>query len=139
MLKKTLETVLTVLPHDMAERSRQPARQATTMWGLLVWAYKRELVRVAEFTSRPGPPRAAGSNTSAVCRVLRSGIVGSGPVARITHMRVHPDAEWVHGLVRTLDRDEFWLMVGAAEADKAPEWEPHCEPARVEPDRKSVV
>jgi hypothetical protein len=144
-MKTCLQTVPTVLmdrPRPVrrpvakaAPAARAPAerRAATTMRALLVWAYKRELVRASEGIGRDrtGPP--GGSNTSAVCRVLRSGIVGSGPVARITHMPVHPDAERVHALVKRLDRDEFWLVVGCAEADAAPEWAPQFKPFRVVP------
>lgn len=129
MLKRNLQTGPTVLTVRTGSRDN---RAGITMWGLMVWAYKRELVRAC--TERVAPDFApGGSNTSAVCRVLSTGIVGSGPVARITKVPVAADAEWVHGLVKTLDRDEYWLMVKSAEADAAPEWNPHIVPARVIP------
>lgn len=125
MLQKTPGTLLTVLAPG-----RQ--REAVTVWGLLVWAYKRELVRLmmGRVADVGG---AGGSNTSAVCRVLESGIVGSGPLARIASFPVHADAEWLHGLVQRLDRDEFWMIVNTAERGEPPQWEPHIEPWRAEP------
>lgn len=130
MLKRTPGTGATVLLRSGAAGA---ARQTTTMWQLLVWSYKRELVRI--LSGRTWEPHAAsgGSNTSAVCRVLETGILRSGPVARITRVPVHADAEWVHGLVSALDRDEFWLVVKSAEAAAPPDWNPDIEPARVVP------
>lgn len=132
MLKRTPGTRSTVL--TCGQRGARDLRAATTMWGLLVWAYKRELVRycegrVSDFSHGGG----GGSNAETVCRALRSGMVRSGPVARVTRVPVHPDAEWVHGLVRSLDRDEFWLIVRSAEAEQPPEWNPMIEPLRVVP------
>lgn len=111
------------------------------MRALLVWAYKRELVRVTE--GRLAEPRdfldgrGGGGGTGAVCRMLATGIVGGGPVARLTRFAVHPDAEWVHGLVRSLDRDEYWLVVRAAEADEAPDWNPVVPELEIVPVRRA--
>lgn len=101
---------------------------------LLVWAYKRELVRYCE--GRAGgyaPGRGGVSATGAVCRALERGMTGEGPLMRASGFAVHADAEWVHGLVRTLDRDEYWLVVRMAEADATPEWNPQVETMRVLP------
>lgn len=131
MLKRTPGTRPTVL---IPRSGRADPRQSTTMRELLVWAYKRQMVRICEGTIYDDHDiGVGGSNTSAVCRVLATGIVGSGPVARITRVPVHADAEWVHGLVRSLDRDEFWLVVRAAEADDVPDWNPDIAPLRVVP------
>jgi hypothetical protein len=131
MLTKTPGTRLTVLPRRVACRD---ARTPATMWGLLVWAFKRELVRVLDARGSEGFTHGnGGSNTGTVCRVLATGIVGSGPTARISRVAVPADAEWLHGLVRSLDRDEYWLIVRSAEADRPPEWNPYIERARVLP------
>jgi hypothetical protein len=137
MLKRVQGTRETLQPSSVPPR----VRTRTSMRGLLVWAYKRELVRIAEARlADPADwmgPKGLGGGTGAVCRMLETGIVGGGPVARLTRLAVHPDAEWVHGLVRTLDRDEFWLVVRAAEADDAPEWNPVVPDIEIVPVRRA--
>lgn len=126
VLKQTLATVPTVLPGR--------AREDTTMWSLLVWAFKRELVRhCTERVSRDDWGSGGGSNAATICRMLETGIAGSGPVARVQRVPVHPDAEWVYGIVKTLDRDEFWLIVNTSENAVPPTWDPEIELARVVP------
>lgn len=135
MLRQTRETVLTVLQGaGKRQAGRGDGRQAATMWALLVWAYKRELVRHCE--SRVGADYDAkghglglGRNTGTICRMLEEGALISGALAKAGRVPVHPDAEWIHGLVRTLDRDEFWLVVSTAEREAPPDWDPHIEPA----------
>lgn len=121
----------------------RPVRLPVTMWGLLVWAYKRELVRVADGrgSASAGEDWAdgGGSMTGRACRVLETGLLGPGhngmQVAGggAPSFKVHADAEWVHGLVCSLARDEFWLIVRSAEAGEPPEWNPYLEPLRIEP------
>jgi hypothetical protein len=105
------------------------------MWGLLVWAYKRELVRHCE--GRIGADYRGGgsgsSNTATICRMLEEGALISGPLAKAGSVPVHADAEWVHGLVKTLDRDEYWMIVTTAECEAMPDWNPHIEPAWTRP------
>jgi len=144
MLKQTPGNPPTVLSPAAAGAS---ARTPTTMWQLLVWAYKRELVRVADGRVGAGVaggdwPRGygGGSVTGAVCRMMETGLLGNGHSGARRVMgggapgfKVHADAEWVHGLVKTLDRDELWLVVKTAEAGEPPEWNPEVEMAWVEP------
>lgn len=131
MLKRIPGTGATVL---LGVSGRRDARAATTMWGLLVWAYKRELVRYCEGRVAAGPGLGVrGSGTGNVCRMLEVGISGEWAGSGPSRFPVHADAEWVHGLVRSLDKDEFWLIVRSAEAEKPPEWDPVIAPLRVVP------
>lgn len=104
------------------------------MWGLLVWAYKRELVRFCEGrVGRDVYQGGGGSNTSFICDMLEMGALISGPLAVVNKAPVHADAEWVHGLVKTLDRDEFWMIVTTAERELIPDWNPDIEPCWTRP------
>lgn len=137
MLRQTPGTVRTVLP---ATKSAADGRTAVTMWGLLVWAYKRELVRFGgarEAGGGEGPDGvlSMGRNTRTICRMLAEGALIAGTAASAARLPVpiHADAEWVHGLVRTLDRDEYWLIVTTAEREAPPNWAPEIEAAWTRP------
>lgn len=135
VLRQTQGTVLTVLQASSGrKRGAGDGRQAATMWALLVWAYKRELVRhcegrIAADYAPSGSSLGLGRNTATICRMLEEGGLIHGGLAKAGRVPVHADAEWIHGLVRTLDRDEFWLIVSTAERDVPPDWNPHIEPA----------
>lgn len=116
--------------------ARGDARTATSLWALLVWAYRRELVRYAYGSHHDREAILDHKSTTAtavVCRSLEYGAIISGPTAVAAPMRVHPDAEWLHGLVMTLDRDEYWQTVKAAENEVPPDWNPYVPKARVKP------
>lgn len=132
MLRDNTSNPPTVLP---PRDGWTDARLPITMWGLIVWAYKRELVRISDQATNDGGPSSSsgGSNAGTICRMLEYGTIVRGSVARVSKVQVHADAEWVHGLVKRLDHDEFWLVVRTAEADAPPDWNPTIEPARVVP------
>jgi hypothetical protein len=117
-------------------------RQSITMWALLVWAYKRHMVRYEV-------DRAAGSTgTGALlddflrrrsCYGVERGCInGAGTTA-------HDDAHVVHALVhseklgdaRGLSRRERDLLIVTAEAGVPPDWNPNIAPYRFVPDRKA--
>lgn len=132
MLKRIPETGATVLPR----RGAVDLRASATMWSILVWAYKRELVRYCEGRVATHGARgfASSSATARVGRALEGGFVGDGGShVGLASFPVHPDAEWIHGLVRSLDRDEYRMIVKSAEAGEHPQWDPEIEPARVVP------
>lgn len=101
----------------------------------MVWAYKRELVRLSwasEGGGRVGPSAGAVSGTGKLCRTLQLGFVGSGGGAWETGgtpgFKVHPDAEVVHAAVMALPHEARGILMRAAEAGEPPEWSPRIEP-----------
>jgi hypothetical protein len=114
------------------------ARTPITMWELLVWAYKRQMVQY-EVDRAEGPDGYLGQSSSAfaaehggvrgVNASERGCINGAGTTA-------HEDAHVVHGYVRLLKRSVCELVIRTSAKGVPPVWNPSLPPCRVVPVRR---
>lgn len=121
-------------PKPAMRHARIETRAPITMWGLLVWAYKQELVRFAGRDGASLLDHSGYSGTASVCDALGAGIVGGRGEQRGTingRPSAHPDADWVHAEVSRLPAEESWPLIRAAEAGRPPEWAPELPTAKV--------
>lgn len=120
-------------------------RTPITMWRLLVWAYKHELVRFAGTPPQLYDTWQHVSETGAVMAALQAGVAvrraidGDWGRARGTingRPSAHPDADVVHWVVsRHFTTEEQWALIHAGESGEPPEWNPEVPPLRVVPVR----
>lgn len=110
-------------------------RQSITMWALLVWAYKRHMVRYEV-------DRAARSG--GVCHALlaefmrqRSGYAAERGCINGAGTSAHDDAHLVHRHVMGLRPAQRELVMATAEAGAPPVWNPTIPPLRIVPKRKA--
>ncbi|WP_125461895.1 MULTISPECIES: hypothetical protein [Rhodomicrobium] len=104
------------------------------MWELLVWAYKRQMVRYE--VDRATIYRGNGNTLFRELLDARTGyseprgcIVGAGTTA-------HADAHVVHAHVQRLSAGQRDIIIATAEIGQPPEWDPAIPPLRVIPLRK---
>ena len=102
------------------------------MTGLLIWSYANEKVRFSRPAAWSPKQGGAHSNADSVRRTLSLGAVipGHGHNSRAA---CHDDADLVHSYVLQLVTDDYWLIVNAAEAGCAPDWNPDIELGQMEP------
>lgn len=102
-------------------------RRPGTMWQVLEWAYRNEMVRFVK-TGHDFVGDLRGSMTAYVCERLETGVMSFGAPA------AHEDALEVHFFVSTLSREDYWLLVNAGERGAPPPAAPDAmEMAVVEP------
>ena len=136
MLKKFAETIPTI-PRPANQRER------ISTWGLLMWAYARQLAHRshvvavgpgASASRRPGGGGNGGTLTGTVCDLMASGgLMGAGHngSAATCVGKAHPDAEEVVSIVR---RHPLMLeLERTAKAETPPQWDSDLEPLRVVP------
>lgn len=110
-------------------------RRPGTMWQVLEWAYRSEMVRFAfDDDIRPHRQDYGGrSMTGLVCDRLETGIISFG-VSHPKGSAADADALAVDYLVETLPREDYWLVVNASERGVPPPVAPEAmEHAVVEP------
>lgn len=98
-------------------------RKDTTLWRLLVWAYRDQLVRRS---GRDVVLASSNSSTGLACRAMRTGIVSSGGSPMT--VAVPDDALTIDGMVGRLTTPHYWLLVRAAETGAPPDWDPKLPP-----------
>ncbi len=107
-------------------------RRPGTMWQVLEWAYRNEMVRFAFGGVDYVAPRGS-SMTAVVCDRLETGVLTYGSPLGQT-VAAHEDAFQVSYLVGTLAREDYWLLVNAGERGVPPPAAPDAmELAVVEP------
>jgi len=107
-------------------------RRPGTMWQVLEWSYRSEMVRFAS-GGRDYVSGLGSSMTALVCERLETGIVSFGASLGPT-VAAHEDAFEVSYLVGTLAREDYWLLVNAGERGVPPPAAPdQMEMAVVEP------
>lgn len=130
-ITKPGETVATV------SQPRYDGRAEITMWGLLEWAYRREMVRFAGRSAwyDQGGGFMPISQSGAVCAALRDGIAGRGAATINGRPSAHPDADFVESLVlQWLDgTPDYWLLINAAEKGIFPDTNPARATLKVRP------
>jgi hypothetical protein len=110
-------------------------RTSITMWALLVWAYKRQMVRYE--VDRAARPCGAGRALLAEFLRQRSGFAAERGCINGAGTSAHDDAHVVHGHVMGLRPAERVLIMTTAEAGAAPDWDPAIPPRRIVPKRKA--
>lgn len=110
----------------------ESAKTPITMWALLIWAYKRQMVRYEVDRALALEPAADGSRglPGVAFWGERGCINGAGTTA-------HPDAHRVHAHVLRLPPARRDLVIKTAEQGLPPEWDPSIPPLRVIPMRKA--
>lgn len=140
MKKNAAQTVPTV-PMDVRHRpdGSVSVRQPTTVWDLLVWAYRAQRVERTSATAQPGRAtpadlghRISGCGAALVGDVMATGMLGTGCSVRTSSWvgRCHPDAERVAWWVDGLAPEEWHLVRESARRGVAPAW--HIELPRLE-------
>jgi hypothetical protein len=110
-------------------------RTSITMWALLVWAYKRHMVRYeVDRTVRPG---SAGRALLDEFMRQRAGYAAERGCINGAGTTAHDDAHLVHRHVMGLRPAERELIIATAEAGLPPDWDPAIPPLRVMPKRKA--
>lgn len=106
-------------------------RTDTTLWRLLVWAYRDQLVRRS---GRDVVLTSSNSSTGLACGAMRTGIVASGgsPLTAA----VPEDALTVEAVAGQLTRADYRLLVQAAESGAPPDWNPKLPPPGCRPRRR---
>lgn len=101
------QTALTATRLAKARARRRPG----TMWQVLEWAYRSEMVRFAfDDDIRPHRQDYGGrSMTGLVCDRLETGIISFG-VSHPKGSAADADALAVDYLVETLPREDYWLI-----------------------------
>jgi hypothetical protein len=110
-------------------------RQSITMWALLVWAYKRQMVRYE--VDRAARPCGAGRALLAEFLRQRSGFAAERGCINGAGTTAHDDAHVVHAHVQALGSRERELIMATAEAGRPPEWNPAIPAFRVVPKRRA--
>lgn len=110
-------------------------RQSITMWALLVWAYRRHMVRY-EVDRAGSAPGVAGGLLAEFMR-QRAGYAAERGCINGAGTSAHDDAHVVHRHVLGLRPAERELVMATGEAGKPPEWDPAIPPLRIVPKRKA--
>jgi hypothetical protein len=110
------------------------AKTSITMWALLVWAYKRHMVRYE--VDRATAPAGARTLLDDFLR-SRSGFAAERGCINGAGTSAHNDAHVVHAHVLGLPRKKRDLIIATAEAGAAPDWNPDISPFRVVPKRRA--
>ena len=110
-----------------------PARRETTMWRLLVWAFKTECVLAVvgrddeRFMSR------SGDSASVIANAMELGFHIPGPTVT-GGLEVHEDALTVYALIaETFTGPDGWLLMDAASKGELPDWDPVLPDIQVRP------
>lgn len=108
-------------------------RTPTTMWRLLIWAYRRQMVQYE--TDRAFEHRAVGQLAKELLGystgdTMRGCINGAGTTA-------HEDAHVVHAHVMALKPRPRYLLIDCAARAAPPNWSPAIPPHRFVPSRKA--
>ena len=127
---KTVQTVQTV--YGEHPQAVPDVRRSTTMLDLLNWSYANERVRFSVPQQWDHGRGGAHSNADSVQRSLSLGAVIPGNFGG-RRSACHEDAEVVHAIVSKLERQDFWLIVRAAECGSAPDWGGDVELGHLEP------
>jgi hypothetical protein len=109
-------------------------KTSSTLWALLVWAYKRQGVQFETDRASALQPAGAyagdflGASGPQACEGWegRGCINGAGTIA-------HPDAHILHAQVRKLKPSARKLIIDTAAAGRPPVWDPIIPPLRVVP------
>jgi len=108
------------------------AREATTLLGLLDWAYRRQRVDADESRSLHELEMLAGGGGSSAASVAQNGLLGCTIHSTAHKQRPahHPDAAVVADCVALLATPGRWLVEQHARAGTVPDWgqSQHLEP-----------
>lgn len=120
-----------------ATRAAVDSRTPITMWELLVWAYKRQMVRYEVDRHEP-EWRTGFRSTSATWRLGSAMAQGGGARGSINGAgtTAHPDAHLVHAHVMRLEPADRDLIIATAERGTPPDPNPVLPALRVVPVRK---
>lgn len=129
-----VETVTIAEPRRRRDGSVD-TRTPTTMWALLVWAYRQQQVRYAGRAPQfDNPDWRPASQTAAVMSALANGIAGRGAGWAINgRPSAHADADMVHDLVARLATGPQWRMIRAGESGEPVVWAPELPAWRLVP------
>jgi hypothetical protein len=132
-----------MIPPHPAEKTAGTSRPAAkvdtrtpiTMWELLVWAYKRQMVHYEPETA-DGPVMASGAPGLASLALL--GLAGGDGRWSVSAAgtTAHDDAHLVHGRVCLLTPADRDLIIDTAATGRPPVWNPEIPPHRVVPVRR---
>lgn len=122
---------------DQTARAPVDSRTPITMWELLVWAYKRQMVRYEVDRHEP-EWRTGFRSTSATWRLGSAMAEGGGARGSINGAgtTAHPDAHLVHAHVMRLEPADRDLIITTAERGTSPDPNPVLPALRVVPVRK---
>ena len=109
------------------------SRRETTLWDLLVWAFKTECVLAVvgqddvRFISR------CGDSARTICEALQLGHHIPGPVVT-GGLEVHEDALLVYNVIKEgFTGPDAWVLMDAARRGEPPTWSPELLDVKVRP------
>jgi hypothetical protein len=108
-------------------------RAPVTLWKLMVWAYRIQMVQYE--TDRAFEYRGTGSFADELLG-YRSGIETVRGCINAAGTTAHEDAHLLHSYVRALHPRETALLIDAAAKASIPDWDPELPKFRVIPSRK---